>query len=233
MKLLSFSEKKDQQQQEQTLKILRTQEVMELEKKANQNLAKAQADFQSTLATNREKWALELEEKQKMMDEMAKEIEVLEEKKKQALLPVTKQQREIYYSKVENDKIFIKLVKKEEEIEDTKQLLEEKLTEVADREQQVLKEEQSQFVALKGVQLQQEQTRKGADTLYKEKVAFEISKQAEEASLLERKREVFLAETSFKAKTEKYARDMKVLKEWEAQLIDERDTLKRAFARLR
>jgi len=45
MKLMPLADRKDAQQKEQTLKILRTQETEELAKKANQNLAKANADF--------------------------------------------------------------------------------------------------------------------------------------------------------------------------------------------
>jgi formate hydrogenlyase subunit 6/NADH:ubiquinone oxidoreductase subunit I len=41
------------------------------------------------------------------------------------------------------------------------------------------------------------------------------------------KEDVFIAETNFQAKTEKFKRDMEALRVWEIQLKDERDTLER------
>ena len=231
MKLLSLTTTKDSQQKEQTLKILRIQEIEELARKANANLAKAEADFHSTLALHRSKWAVEEQEHQETLKVMDSEVQALERRKQQALIPIA-----VY--KQEADKIMeeardmLKYVREKEELNDyLQQKLEQKLSDVADRENLVAKEENRQKNALLGIATQQEQIKKGMEDLSRVMAEFHEKQTREEASLLERKKEVSMAEISFGAKVDKYKRDMEALRTWERQLTDERETLKRAFER--
>jgi hypothetical protein len=227
MKLLSFSERKDTQQKEQTLKILRTQEVEELASKANAKLARAEADFNATLATNRAKWAVEEQEHADRILSMSKEIEALESRKQQALIPISMYKKEADKIMDEAKEIANKIKEKEEYIDILTEKLEDKLTEVGDREKAVIEQESRITVALAGVKLQQEQVITSIQNLSDDRNAFEAYKQIETDKLAKIKEEIFLAETNFQAKTEKYKRDMEALRVWDIQLKDERNTLER------
>jgi len=82
--------------------------------------------FQSTLAQNREKWALELEEKQKLTDDMDKEVKVLEERKKQALIPISLYKEEADKLYQEAKDFLTRAKEKEQEADFLQEKLEEK-----------------------------------------------------------------------------------------------------------
>lgn len=231
MKLLPTFVVKEKQQEEVARKILRTQEVNKLAQDADINLARAQADFSTMMAQNRAKWALEEEEHAERIKGISQEVEALENRKREALIPI-----QLY--KEEADKLMIsaqdylkQAKEKDEQNEFLQEKLEEKLTDISDRETIVIIGEQSLEIAKKGMETQQSQVQQGIILLGQEKVAFHMKQQEEEARLLKRKEEVALAEINFNARREKYERDLEALNIWEIQLADERDTLARERAR--
>lgn len=232
MKLMSPFQNRDKQQEEQTRKILRIQEIEDLATKANANLAKAQAEFNTTLALNRSKWALEEEEHAQRIKDMTSEVEALEERKKQALIPISMYKEEADKIMVESQDILKRSKEKEEQVDYLQEKLEEKLTEVSDRENQVVKEEQKQQIARQGIEEQQKQTKLGIEQLSKEMVMFHEKQQYEDTKLLERKKVVELAEINFEAKIDRYNRNMEALLTREVQLIDREKTLERNMNRL-
>lgn len=232
MKLMSPFQNRDKQQEEQTRKILRIQEIEDLATKANANLAKAQAEFNTTLALNRSKWALEEEEHAQRIKDMTSEVEALEERKKQALIPISMYKEEADKIMVESQDILKRSKEKEEQVDYLQEKLEEKLTEVSDRENQVVKEEQKQQIARQGIEEQQKQTKLGIERLSKEMVMFHEKQQYEDTKLLERKKVVELAEINFEAKIDRYNRNMEALLTREVQLIDREKTLERNMNRL-
>lgn len=233
MKLLSPFQSQEKQQTEVTRKLLRVQEVEELAKRANERLARAESDFNSVLAKNQLRWLQEEEDHQKMVKEMADEVEILENRKKQALIPIEIYKKEADDLLLEARKIVLRSKEKEENNDILAERLEEKLTEVADREISLKLQEQQLESKKLGISSQQETLKKSVAKLSEEMIAFHEKQKAEEASLLERKKEISLAEINFSAKREKYARDLEALITWDKQLKDERATLERAFARLK
>lgn len=231
MKLLSPLRQKDQQQEELTRKILRIQEVEDLTKKTNASLAKAQADFNETLARNRFQWATEEEEHAKRIQEMTKEVTALENRKREALIPIQMYKQEADKIMLEAQDFLKKAKEKDEQADYLTEKLENKLTEVADREYAVSNEEKRLHVARQGLQSQQEATREGVSRLSAEMVAFHEKQVDEETKLDKRKSELALAEINFNAKLEKYARDLEALKIWNKQLKDERAVLDREYKR--
>lgn len=231
MKLLSRISTKDAQQKEQTLKVLRAQEVEELAKTVNAKLARAEADFNETLARNRSKWAEEELEHQERIKGMTSEVEALERRKEQALIPISMYKKEADKVMEEAQEFLVKAKAVEEHNNYLQDRLEEKLTDVADRENMVLKEEERQKIALLGIEAQQEATKKGVEELSKQMIMFHEKQQADESSILERKKEVSLAEISFSAKTDKLKRDIEAMRIRERELADERATLDREYAR--
>lgn len=231
MKLLSAFQSKDRQQEEITSRLLRSQEVEDLAMKANANLARAEADFASTIARNRSKWALEEEEHANRIKDMSKEIQSLEKRKEQALIPIYLYKKEADNLVSEAQEIVKKAKEKEEQAEYLQDKLEEKLTEVADRENILDTEEKRIEIAKQSILAQKETTKDGIARLSKEMILFHEKQQAEEEILIQRKNEVSMAEINFNAKLEKYARDLEALKTWDTQLRDERGILDREYAR--
>lgn len=231
MKLLSPVARKDKEQEEITRKILRIQEVEELTKKVNAQLSRAQADFSDVLARNKEKWAIEEEEHFNRIKDMTKEVEALENRKKDALIPIEMYKKEVDKVMGEAQEIIKKAKEKEENADFLTEKLEEKLTELGDREQNIIKEEQRIEIAREGIKTQQESTREGIKRLSEEMVKFHEKQQFDEENIADRKKELALAEISINAKLNKYTRDIEALKVWDKQLHDERQTLDREYAR--
>ena len=233
MKLLTPLANKEVRQNEDLKKIIRAKELDDVINKKNIELARSEADFNATLARNRAKWALEEEEHAKRLKDMEAELKPLEQRKQQALIPIEVYKQQADVKMLEAEKYLQTLLTREAEIDDLKELLDEKLTEVSDRENQVAMEEKRQKNALLGIETQQEETKKGVQRLSEDMIMFHEKQEREEASLLQRKKEVTLAEISFKAKTDKLKRDIEALNIRELQVKDERETLQREFDRLK
>lgn len=231
MKLLSPFAQKDKQQEELTRKLLRIQEVEELAIKTNANLARSQADFNETLARNRDKWAIEESEHSERIKDMIREIESLENRKKEALIPIQMYKDEVDKMYLEAQELVKTAKEKEEQADYLTEKLEEKLTEVGDRGKVLEKEEQKLEIAKQSIEAQKEQIKSGIKKLSEEMVMFHEKQQYEEASLNKRKSELALAEINFNAKVEKYQRDLEAMKIWDRQLKDERGILNREYAR--
>ncbi len=232
MKLLSPFQNKEKKDNELAKKILRIQEIEKLSTKANARIAQAEADFKDALKRNQEIWASEYETHLQKVKQMEAEINALEKRKEQALIPI-----ELYKAEadkiMEEARIILGRAKETEEQNDyLQEKLETKLTEVGDRENKVKDEEQKQQIAREGIIAQQNSTREGIENLTKEIIKFHKKQQEEETSLLKRKEEVSLAEINLKGKIDKYKNNLEALKVWEIQLKDERDTLQREYDRL-
>lgn len=231
MKLMSPFQNKDQQQSELTRKILRIQETEKLAEITNAKLARAEADFSSMMARNQAKWAQEEEEHMKLMKDREQEVNTLENRKQQALIPIEvyKKQADVL---IEEAQGFVARAKeKEEKADELLENLEEKLTSVSDREFIVARDEEKLKIAKEGIKSQQESTKKGVEQLSKAMIEFHEKQKLDEASLLQRQKEVTMAEISFNAKVEKYKRDLEALRILEAQIKDERATLDREYKR--
>ena len=183
------------------------------------------------MASSKEKWALWVEEQKQETKALESEVQALEERKKQALIPISMYKEEVDKTILEAQSIVKRAQEKEEQADYLQEKLENKLTEVEDRENILSDGEKRLEVAKQGLQSQVEATQEGVKRLSQAMVDFHVKQQQEEESLALRKKEVALAEISFNAKVEKYQRDIEALKIWEIQLKDERGTLDREYAR--
>lgn len=233
MKLLTPFANKDKQQEEITRKILRIQEIEDLATKANARLARAEADFADSIARNRAKWALEEQEHADRINAMSREVEALEERKNQALIPIQMYREEVDKVMAEAQEMLKKAKEREEQAEYLQEKLEEKLTEVEDRLAIVKTQEDRLTIAKQGIESQKEATKEGIARLSEEMLRFHEKQQSDEANMNERKKEIALAEINLNAKLEKYARDLEAMKIWEKQLEDQRATLERAIKRIK
>jgi len=232
MKLLSPIAVKDVRGQELARDVLRIKETKDELQRVSQQLANAQADFNVSLARNRETWANEEQEHSKRLTEMTKEVEFIEERKKQALIPINMYKSEA--DKIMSDALEYKksLDAKEEQIENTIELLESKLTDVADREQKVSLVEKKQKVAQEGILKQQEATRNGTQLLSEQIAQFHVKQQEDDKLWNKRKRELDLKEINLEVREEKNIREIGAIRVREAQVQDMRETLEREYVRL-
>ena len=231
MKLLSPLVHRDAKQAQDLKQIIRAKEIEKVVLDNNIKLAKSEADFQDSLARNRSIWAKEEEEHSKRLNDMLTEVNVLEQRKQQTLIPIEVYKEQADVKMLEAEKYLTDVIQREAEIDDLKELLDEKLSEVADRENIVAAEEKRQKNVLLGIETQQEETKKGVQRLSEEMFKFHEKQEREESSLLQRKTEVSMAEINFQAKVDKYKRDLENMAVWARQLKDERETLDREKTR--
>lgn len=121
-----------------------------------QELNRVEKDFEDTLARQKADWERETTEQALKINLLNTEVISLEERKKQSLIPL-----EDEYRKLDNmkEKIALKEAKLNEKLEDFDdklELLQEKLTEVSDREVQADKMAKTQAVAQQGIDSQRD-----------------------------------------------------------------------------
>lgn len=232
MRLLTPVAQRDAKQAENVRQILRAQETQEIVKSINKTRVKAEVDFNDTLAKHRHIWATEEAEHDKRKKEMEAELVPLEERKREALVPIAIYKKQADDKVAEAEGILTLAKEKESKADDLLETLEEKLTAVSDREHAVKTEEDKQVIAREGISIQQEQTRAGVQKLSEQMADFDTYKAKEEESLYNRKKEVTLAEININAKIEKVKRNVKAIQEREIQIEDQRRTLERALANI-
>lgn len=129
-------------------------------------------------------------------------------------------------------KFLAELKRREDDVEKTKEVLEDRLDDVGDRELATTKKEQELLSREQGIERQSKLTANRAAKLTQSISDFEVKKSKEEKDIDARKTAVFLRERSALAKEETQRRTEEALKKWEIQLIDGRETLGRAWAEL-
>ena len=190
-------------------------------------MAEAEADFASVLARHRITWAEEEREHDERMRQMQKEVSVLEDRKKQALIPL-----EIY--KVQADTLLKEAQEalqrtKEKELknEEIAELLQDRLDEVGEKESDVQSLESRLLSKQKGIEDQAEQVKAASQQLVYDQQSFYEIRDKQQKEILERRKEIQIAEITVNAKIEKIKRDIEAMRIYDIQLKDERATLDR------
>lgn len=233
MKLLTRQQTEDSKQRETTFSILRTRELQEAEAQARKSYAKAEADFKEALARHSEEWAVKLQAHAEQTDKMKREIDVLEAKKMNALIPAGVI-NEITEGRLDDAVKYVEeLREREENLEQTRELLEDNLDRVGELEQKTLLREKKVSLREQGVDRQAENIKLQSESLTKQITDFALKKQQEEKMIEERKTILALKERTLLAKEETQKRTDKALLEKEVRLADERQTLDRAWKELK
>lgn len=232
MKLLTPQVLKDGRASEQAREALRIKEMNEASDKARKQLANAQAEFNLILSQNRVRWANEEEEHGKRLSQMIKEIDILEAKKVQALIPIEMYKKEADELFNEAQKTLDQAKEKETKADELTERFQDKLDELGAREQDIIKVEQKLSLQQQGILIQQEQTKTGIKQLNKTIEEFTVTKQNEEKELADKKVNLILLERTLIAKEETLKQTEQSLNSLARQLEDRRATLERAFKRL-
>lgn len=233
MRLLTPQASSDAKNQEVAREIIRTQEVERVAKDTRIRLAQAEADFSSTLAKQRERWAHDEEEHLLRVKEMEAEIDALEAKKLNALIPLGIIKDGVY-DRMDDAVGFLATLRKREIDNDTlTERLEDKLDEVGEREQTVLLREQKAGLREEGVERQRQATVNGSARLIKDMEEFAVKMIKEQKDADEKRDNIILQEQSLKAKDILLQRNEKALNDLDRKLQDERETLNRAWEELK
>ena len=230
MKLLDPIVNKDLQGQEQARQILRTQELEKAAKEARLKLADSQADFNNTLALNRQKWAEEEEEHRQRVNERKTEIDVLEAKRMNAMIPVDilKASAEEQLADAEN---YAKSVREREEYaEDLTAKLQDKLDEVGQREQDVTQKAKELEIREIGIENQANSTVAGIKKLNADLQEFIAFKAQSEKEIALMEKIIDIQEKHLEDKETELNQLQKSLNEQAIRLADERGVLARAYA---
>jgi hypothetical protein len=212
--------------------MLRKQELDKASDKSRKELAKTQAEFFTTLANNRDQWAKEEEEHSKRLKEMAKEIKVLEKNKEQAMIPVKMFQEQAKKQIKENAEYLVQLANKEHDLDERRDLVEDKLDELGQREQDIALNEQKQAATRLSLQTQANASIEATKALNGQIADFMARKVVIETDLDKRKTAIILQERTIESKHDSIKRTEEALRTWAKQLQDQRATLERAMKRI-
>jgi len=232
MSLLKPSQVKDLRNEELNKTIFRTQEVTRALNDANIRLAKVELDFNNTLIKNRIKWEEEEKEHSERLLEMKEEVKILEDRKRQALIPI-----QMYKDQADLLLNDAKLIKEEWEIKNHKidelqEQLEDKLDSLSSRESDVLESEKKLNNRKKGIDQQAENTALNAEQLTLKMIDFSEYQKKEEEKLKERKKLTDIIEINIQAKLDKIARDIEAIRVEKIKLADMRGVLETELNKL-
>ena len=227
MRLLSQQQVKQNKESELAKEALRIAETQKLSKKSREELAKTQAEFYNTLAKNRELWANEAEEHQRIVKEMKKEVEELQKKKEQALIPIKIYKDEVD-RKMDVATILMEKAKQQKQENDAlEEILEDRLDEVGQREQDVKLKEQKLLSQIQANEQQANFVIQGQKSLNQE--IKEFVKQREQAfkDIDKRMTAVLLKEHTLEERMDSLKRTEETLCILAKQLEDRRGILDR------
>lgn len=233
LKLLTPSEIKSAKDAQTSRELWRAKETSEAVDVANNRLSKVERDFNQTVAKQQAFWAKQEEEHIQTLKERQEEINVLEHRRLQALVPL-----EIYQQKADNkmkeaEKLLEQVIQRESEVEELKELLNTRLDDIDDKDNTLAKQKVSLDKRQKGIEAQELITKNGSEQLSKQLADFHLWKTEEEGKIADKSKQLMLAEINFEAKLDKFARDKRALSELDIRLKDERGVLERGFAELK
>ncbi len=200
MKLLTQTQLQQTKNDQSYRDIVRTQEIDKATKKLKQDLAKAEADFNSMLATNRTKWVAELEEHGKLIEELKGEIAELEQKKAQVLVPLKMYEEQLNEKSKAIEAKAQEIANTEDCVEDLRELLEEKLDRAGQREQDAIKLEQKATALRLSAEEQSIIASEGMKTLNRKIEEFIESSRKKEKELRDRETSITLQERTIESK---------------------------------
>jgi predicted nucleic acid-binding Zn-ribbon protein len=233
MKLLSPQQNRASKEAENVREMARTQEIQKAAQKARLELSKAEADFKENLSKFKEVWALEEKNHSDRIKEMSKEVDQLEKRKQQALIPISIYKESANKVMQEARQLYDEARQKDEEIAKLREKLEDKLDAVGEREQDMA--ELGQKLALQRVSIENEGIILAEKTkgLNEQIVAFLAKAESREKELKDRETKIVLQEQTIKAERDSLKRTEKGLEEWAIRLADERGTLERERKRMK
>jgi len=233
LKLLNPTELAKKKGDETARNLMRIEELRALLVSKQQELSKLEADFEVTLANQQLRWAKVEEKKAKELVALDTEIQELEQRRKQLLIPIEIDRARADTLLNEAKLALSQVQEKEQHLEELTEQLEERLDEVSSREEDINQAELS-FALKKKTLLEADlELTERSKALGEATTIFTQERTKAQAHLLELKKELELKSINLTATEERLNRKEKELKVATARLKDERETLARAWSELK
>jgi hypothetical protein len=157
---------------------------------------------------------------------------VLEAKRAKALEPVEALMKVAQDKEKEGLTMILKNEQWRETLSDTAELLEEKLSDVADRENEVLNRENKASIREDANTVETNLIKRGMAELVRQQNMFESKKLEEEAIIARRKDDLRLQEYNLQAREDKITRDIEAITSARRMIEDARGVIEREYERL-
>lgn len=233
LKLFTPQEAKSANSAQNTRDVLRTREIKKMMEKSHTELAKYEADFSAMIARHKEKWAQEEQNHAIRTAEMGQEVRALEERRKDALIPIEIEKQKADTMIDEATKRLGEVEKKERDNDELKDVLMQRIEDVSERESAVKDEEEKILEMRRGVELERATNTANTKALSEAIEKFNMYVSSETTALDHKRTEITLRERSIEARREALGRKEKSLATRETQIKDKQETLTRAFDEFR
>lgn len=211
----------------------RAHTIIEVTKELLDTKTQAEQDFERTLKRQQKTNEQEYEASLRRKLELNKEVEALEERKRQALSPLIEREKTVELAEESIRHRQADLDMQEEDLEEKTRLLMEKLDDVSSRELQVADREAYVQRLQQGVEIQRDQTAQDARNLAIQLSEFQKQVEDKEVAFAFRQSELDAQENLYKEKDGLLLkREEEVKEEW-IRIRDQRIQLDKAFTELR
>ncbi len=157
MKLLDTKEVATNSQQRASIDINTLNNLTDLIDKKRKEIKNLEIDFNFTLEKQQSVWEDEKEKNNREIERLKREIEILEQRRRDNLLPIELRSEDLDKLQAKLEKRKEVLNRKMEEMEETKDKLEEKIEDYNERAREIDKQAQLQTIAQKGIESQRVQ----------------------------------------------------------------------------
>lgn len=137
LRLLTPSQAQSQARKQSEVDTSRAVTVAEQVAQKYRELSQAERDFDESMQRQRTQWAIERQQQELVILELTKKVEVLEARKKEALVPLATRKKELDTRDTAITKREELLSLKEVDFEESRELLLRRLDEVSEREQRL------------------------------------------------------------------------------------------------
>lgn len=219
--------------QEETGALLRIQEIRKLESDWRLKLGKAEKDFQDTLVKNIKEWEEGEKEHHIILKERKDEIDALEVKKLNMLVPFTFLKERTFSDMKDAQSFLESLRKREEYVEELTENLQDKLDGVGIKDSDLKRQETQILVKEKTLQDREARIISGEEALSRSIINFNEESQLKRLDREQLMEGVIMREQSIISREESVKRTEEAHKKEFIYLTDQREVLNKAFDEVR
>lgn len=231
MKLFTPTEVVTNKERQATVDLKRIGVINSEIAKKRQELDAVTSEFEKTLERQRENWEKEQAEAITVMNILNSEVQVLEERKRQALMPLQEKEKELNAFQTSLEERDVELASNLSRVESHLERLEEKLSQVAEREVEVARIAKIQENRQKGIDMQSEQIKQQSKALTESiKTSFEVITEREN-ELAKRELELTMRTNALISRENELNNIEQSFKDRERVLQDKYETLQRTIER--
>lgn len=233
MKLFSPLEVNTSKEKQISTDIQRLASVSKELIRKRQELEKLNLEFEISGERQNLQWEKDKAENAKICNALIAEVQILEERKRQALLPLTEKWKEIEVIEKKLKEKEEELIIKEDNLDSKIELLEEKLTTIGEREIDADKLGKQQMIAQEGIDAQKEQIALQAKQMNESIIKASGEQKAREQAISRLESSIKLRELAVKSREAELSKIEAGFESREKAIKDKYDTLNRTINRIK